>query len=180
MQIRHYLFLILATSLVCSCGEVEESAEPTVEGGEQTEAKSAESKPIEEKPVAKAPPAQPKFWSEVMLHDAIRGANKGYTGNGQFQIDEAGQVQAIALDNCGVADLGPLAGLPLQAIYLQGCPVPDVEALKGMSLVELYLENSAIKDLSPLKGMQTLRKLYLSGTMQSLLLRRMYKSTPLQ
>lgn len=113
------------------------------------------------------PPATSVVWSEVKVHEAIRGANPGYTGNGRFQIDQLHQVVAVELDNCGVADLSPFAGMPLQALYLLGCPVPSVEPLRGMPLVELYLEDSAVEDLGPLEGMTSLRKLYLNGTIVS-------------
>ena len=113
---------------------------------------------------APAPPVAPQFWSEVTLHEAIRAANPGYTGNGQFQIDQRGQVQAMSLDDCGITDFAPLRGMPLMALSAKGCQVPDIEALRGMPLVELYLEQTGIKDLGPLAGMATLRKLYLSGT----------------
>jgi len=109
-------------------------------------------------------PAASSFWSEVRLHEAIRAKNPGYSGNGQFQIDSSGQVQAIALDNCGVTDLSPFRGMSLIALYLQSCAVADISPLKGMPLTELYLEKSAVKDLAPLAGMSGLRKLYLSGT----------------
>lgn len=152
------IFLILTFSVfLCSCDEQE-----------AVETAPAENEPpadvVEEKP---APPKQPAYWSEVKMHEVIRAANPGYSGNGQFQIDDAGQPRAVALDNCGVTDLSPFEGLELMALYLQGCPVPDIKALKGMPLVELYLENSAVKDLSPLSGMNSLRKLYLSGTIVS-------------
>ncbi len=155
---RFFHFAVLSLSLfLFSCEEAEET--PSGEGEVTINDVPAEVTP------APKPTTQPVFWSELKLHEAIRSANPGYSGNGQFQIDESGQVRAIALDNCGVTDLSVFAGMPLMAIYLQGCPVPDVEALRGMALVELYLENTAVKDLSPLKGMKDLRKLYLSGTM---------------
>jgi internalin A len=113
--------------------------------------------------VAATPPAS-TFWSEVTLHEAIRSANPGYTGNGQFQIDQRGQPQAISLDDCGITDFSPLRGMSLMALSARSSQVPDIEALRGMPLVELYLENTGVKDLSPLSGMSSLRKLYLSGT----------------
>ena len=93
-------------------------------------------------PVKKTPPPQPTFWSEVKLHEVIRAANPGYTGNGQFQIDQRGQVQAIALDKCGVTDISPFKGMNLMALYLLECAVSDISMLADMPLVELYLENT--------------------------------------
>lgn len=138
--------------------------------GEKSQPVESLGNPVEElRPeTAPEPPlALPQFWSEVKLHEIIRAKNPDYTGNGQFEIDGAGQVRAIALDNGGVTDLSPFQGMSLMALYLQGCAVPDITPLKGMPLVELYLENSEVRDLSPLTGMAGLRKLYLSGTMVS-------------
>jgi internalin A len=153
MMNRSLLLFSLAVLLLSACGEL----------GQPPDAEKSEAPAAPAAPVAEVEPA-PQFWSEVKLHEVIRSANPAYTGNGQFQIDERGQVQAIALDNCGVTDLAPFRGISLMALYLQGCAVPDISVLKGMPLVELYLEKSAVKDLSPLAGMSSLQKLYLSGT----------------
>ncbi len=152
-MIRSLAFLVLSALLLASCGDTS----PPPPRSERAE-----------DPAGTAPRAEaiaaPTYWSEVKLHEVIRAANPAYSGNGQFQIDEQGRVQAIALDNCGVTDLAPLQGMSLMALYLQGCAVAEISVLKGMPLVELYLEKSAVKDLSPLAGMSTLQKLYLSGT----------------
>ena len=168
-----FLSLIASAALfLTACGEpsASDATEVTVTlAGEDEVALSAVSGPAETLPAAKsepkpAPIGRPRIWSEVKLHEAVRTANPGYTGNGQFQIDPNGQVQAIALDNCGVTDLSPLSGMRLQAVYLLGCAVPDINVLSGMPLVELYVEQTGVTDLSPLKGTTTLRKLYLSDT----------------
>ncbi|MDF1826027.1 MAG: leucine-rich repeat domain-containing protein [Verrucomicrobiales bacterium] len=145
-----WLFAVILSFV--SCDKVEEPV-PVEEDTPAPEVKAPE-------PVV----TKPTYWSEVKLHEVIREANPGYSGNGQFQIDEQGQVRAIALDNCGVSDITPLKGMPLMALYLLGCEVPDISPLQGMSLVELYLENTAVKDISALEGMTELRKLYLSNT----------------
>ena len=167
MKCSTFLFFAATGLLLVSCGGGStgepEKTPPGEEAGKATETDRAGTAP----PPAVAAPAVPQVWSEVKLHEAIRSANAGYSGNGQFQIDENGQPRAIALDNCGVTDLSPLKGMPLMMLALQNCAVPDIEALKGMPLVELYLENTAVKDLSPLEGMATLKKLYLSGTIVS-------------
>ena len=67
---------------------------------------------------APAPATKPKFWSEVALHSAIREVNPGYSGNGEFQI-ENGKVSAIRLAQCGVTNLTPLAGMELAMLDLQ-------------------------------------------------------------
>jgi len=158
MTLRTLICLFFVSLFGVSCSEKSQPAESPEKGKEE-----AVSPPVPE--VAPAPAQIPQVWSEVKLHEVIRSKNPGYSGNGQFEIDEAGQVRAVALDNCGVTDLSPFQGMSLMALYLQGCAVPDITPLKGMPLVELYLEKSAVKDLSPLAGMGGLRKLYLSGTM---------------
>ena len=170
MYFRFLSLLAFAAVFLTACSEppasepsrnavaTEEAPEESPDDGpKQAAAKSG----LASKP---APVAGPRIWSEVTLHEAIRSANPGYSGNGQFQIDPSGQVQAIALDNCGVTDLSPFAGMQLQALYLLGCAVPDIDALAGMPLVELYLEQTGVTDLGPLEGTITLRKLYLSDT----------------
>ena len=161
MTLRPVSALTFVSIFVVSCGD----SPPASPAAESEQPAKTPVPVVKEVPVASiARAVAPQFWSEVKLHEVIRAANPGYSGNGQFQIDEAGQVQAIALDNCGVTDISPFKGMKLMAIYLQGCAVPDVSPLQGMPLVELYLENSAVKDLTPLAGMSTLKKLYLSGT----------------
>ena len=155
MTLRQFPFLFICALYLSSCGE------PPVT--EQKVAPGMQVRPVTE-PASGAVPATPQVWSEVKLHEAIRAKNPGYSGNGQFQIDNAGQVQAVALDNCGVTDLSSFQGMSLMALYLQGCAVADISPLKGMPLVELYLEKSAVKDLSPVAGMTDLKKLYLSAT----------------
>lgn len=155
MQIRLF-FAFLFSAVLISCGD---SDVPSKE----EDASSAEGAPAAE-PVKETPPPQPTFWSEVKLHEVIRAANPGYTGNGQFQIDQRGQVQAIALDKCGVTDISPFKAMNLMALYLLECAVSDISILADMPLVELYLENTGVKDISALKGKTSLRKLYLSAT----------------
>ena len=142
---------------LAACGD-EKNAAATGEtgpGNASAEAKKAETP---------APPEIPKYWSDVSLHKAIRDGNIGYSGNGQFQIDEQGQPQAIVLANCGVANLEPLRGMPLRMLDLQGCPVSNLAALEGMPLVELYLDNSSVEDLAPLAKCVELKKIYLNAS----------------
>lgn len=158
MTSRILICLVIVSFCGSSCGEKSRPGEGLEKEGHEQKAEIAPE-------IVPGPPPVPQIWSEVKLHETIRSKNPGYSGNGQFDIDEAGQVRAVALDNCGVTDLSPFQGMSLMALYLQGCAVPDITPLQGMPLVELYLENSAVKDLRPLAGMGGLRKLYLSGTM---------------
>lgn len=139
-------------------------------GGEK---KVDKDKPVvSEKPVAaevaepaveSAKPVRPKFWSDVLLHAAIREVNPGYSGNGEFQIDD-GKVTAVRLAQCGVTNITPLVGMELAMLDLQACPVQNIDAVAGMPLQGLFLDSTVVEDLSPLKGNTTLQQLYVDRT----------------
>jgi len=118
---------------------------------------------VAEAAVEPAKPAKPKYWSDVLLHAAIREVNPGYSGNGEFQIDD-GKVTAVRLAQCGVTNITPLAGMELAMLDLQACPVQSIEAVKGMPLQALFLDSTVVEDLSPLKGNATLQQLYIDRT----------------
>ena len=143
--------------LITSCSDSEEKSTPPTDSTVTEETSTAP-----EVPKTKPATPAPAFWSDVLLHRAIREGNVGYSGNGQFQINEQGQPEAVVLANCGVSNLDMLAGMPLLMIDLQGCPVSSLDALKGMPLVEVYLDKTNVEDLSPLAGNTTLKKLYLN------------------
>src|SRR5262249_3073725 len=52
-----------------------------------------------------------------------------------------------------VVDLSPLAGMPLTDLNLGGTLVADLAPLRGMPLASLNLTHAPVSDLSPLKGM---------------------------
>ncbi|HWA98804.1 MAG TPA: protein kinase [Pirellulales bacterium] len=52
-----------------------------------------------------------------------------------------------------VADLSPLAGLPLKNLICKHSQVSDLSPLRGMPLTTLIIPNSQVSDLAPLKGM---------------------------
>jgi formylglycine-generating enzyme required for sulfatase activity/tRNA A-37 threonylcarbamoyl transferase component Bud32 len=52
-----------------------------------------------------------------------------------------------------LADLSPLAGLPLTFLACGNTQVSDLTPLKGMPLTILSVDNTAVSDLSPLAGM---------------------------
>ncbi|HEX4130375.1 MAG TPA: LamG-like jellyroll fold domain-containing protein [Pirellulales bacterium] len=52
-----------------------------------------------------------------------------------------------------LADLSPLAGLPLTYIACEMTRVSDLSPLKGMKLNRLFCSFTAVRDLSPLRGM---------------------------
>jgi len=132
------------------------------DGKKEVEEKAAEPEMVEVAP-APAKPAKPKFWSDVLLHAAIREVNPGYSGNGEFQIDN-GKVTAVRLAQCGVTNITPLAGMELAMLDLQACPVQSIEAVAGMPLQALFLDSTVVEDLSPLQGNTTLQQLYVDRT----------------
>ena len=86
-------FLCLMASVALfftACGEpsASDATEVTINLSEEDEgAFSANSGPAETPPNAKSeskppPTGRPRIWSEVKLHEAVRAANPGYTGNG--------------------------------------------------------------------------------------------------
>jgi internalin A len=170
---RIFVCGILPVVVMLACGERKEGQEEQAKAdrakvGEKADKEKPESadqgKPVakpEQKTetVSKEPPA-PIAWTEVALHKALREANVGYSGNGEFRI-EGGRVIAVRLSQCGITNAGPLRGMPLMMLDLQACPVSDISALEGMPLIELYLDGTAVEDLSPLAGMNSLKKLYI-------------------
>ena len=148
--------------LFASCSENPVSPPPEDATPNATEA--APDSEAQEPAPAPAPVAATTFWSDVLLHRAIREKNSGYTGNGQFQINAQGQPEVVVLANCGITDLSPFAGMSLLMADLQGCPIEDISVLKGMPLVELYLDKTNVEDLSALTGNKTLKKIYLNET----------------
>ena len=63
-----------------------------------------------------------------------------------------------------LADLAPLAGLPIAILTLNSCPVTDLAPLRGLPLRELRITNAKVKDLRPLAVME-LRTLVLDETL---------------
>ncbi len=170
---RLFAWVLAPVIGLLACGEQQEARQ----GGGKPEKVEARKKtgdptpePIENKAAPAEPrpkaaaipkePAAPVAWTELALHKALRKANVGYSGNGEFRI-EGGRVLAIRLAQCGITNVEPLRGMDLMMLDLQACPVSDIAALEGMPLIELYLDGTAVEDLSPLAGMGSLKKLYI-------------------
>ncbi|MCB1229193.1 MAG: hypothetical protein KDN19_02940 [Verrucomicrobiae bacterium] len=151
-----------AAAALCFFAACSKSETPLSNGGDSPKAETTPDA-TESEPVSKTA-AAPTFWTDVTLHRAIRAGNVGYSGNGQFQINEQGQPEAIVLANCGVTNIDVLADMPLLMLDMQGCPISNIDAIKGMPLVELYLDKTNVEDLSALEGNTTLKKLYLNET----------------
>jgi hypothetical protein len=69
-------------------------------------------------------------------------------------VRRAQGVHELSLRNQPIADLAPLAGLPLHELVLSGTQVEDLTPLAGMPLRILDLADTAVRDLRPLQGMQ--------------------------
>ena len=78
-------------------------------------------------------------------------------------------LESLAVVNCGVTDLSPLAGLGgLRRLSLGGNDISDVSVLSGLSNLEfLGLWNNRITDVSPLGNLTKLTQLNLSGNQLS-------------
>jgi eukaryotic-like serine/threonine-protein kinase len=71
----------------------------------------------------------------------------------------------LDLSDTQVADLSPLAGMPLGTLSLANCnEVIDLSPLHELRLTELTLDNTSVASLRPLRGMSSLQKLIIDGT----------------
>ena len=68
----------------------------------------------------------------------LRATNDGFT---------------LAIENCGIEDLGPVRGLPLVALICPSNRIQSLEPLKGMPLATLNCMANPITSLDPLRGM---------------------------
>jgi len=137
---------------------------PAVEAAKAEQPKSIEV--IPEPPASEPSPdaAQPAqaIRTQEALEAALKTKNPGLKGEVVAQSDGRNLV-AVKVNDPGLTEIGPLAGLPLQMLDLSQCRVEDIKPLRGMPLRELYLEGTQVRDLGPLAGMP-LVKLYLSKT----------------
>lgn len=68
----------------------------------------------------------------------LRATNDGFT---------------LAIENCGIENLGPVRGLPLVALICPSNRIKSLEPLKGMPLTTLNCIGNPITSLEPLRGM---------------------------
>ena len=72
---------------------------------------------------------------------------------------------SLDLGDTKIADLSPLAGMPLGELNLTNCTsATDLAPLRGMPLVRLVLDNALVTSVEPLRGMKSLDTLQLHGT----------------
>jgi len=71
----------------------------------------------------------------------------------QVFVNREGLIE-LYLSGRPIADLSPLAGLPIAILNLDGTKVADLAPLRGMPLVNLRFNCPSVTDLSPLQGMK--------------------------
>ena len=86
----------------------------------------------------------------------------GIGEEGEFSVI-GGEIRSANLPSTDVADLSPLAGLPLQGLDISDTRVSDLSPLAGMPLEMLFAERTQVTDLTPLAGLP-LTSLYLIET----------------
>lgn len=165
MHCRRFFFLSSLSLLLTHCGD-----EPKKEAGVPYPA--AKPTAPAEKPAAAAStttaatPAKDDLknlrWTDEMMHTEIKYHNQGYTGDGQFNIED-GKVIALSLRGAKIDNIKFLQHIEPLALDVSETPITDLRPMQGKKLVELYLEDTKAQDLSPLRGMP-LQKLYLSRT----------------
>ena len=71
----------------------------------------------------------------------------------------------LNLSDTKIADLSPLAGMPLGELDLTNCPnASNLAPLHGMPLLRLFLNGTGVSSLEPLRGMNSLDTLQVVGT----------------
>jgi serine/threonine protein kinase/Leucine-rich repeat (LRR) protein len=103
-------------------------------------------------PTLVSTPKQP--WQDPLRAAGVESKNFGKLADGTWVVD---------LDYATIADLKPLAGVPITRLRAGYTYIVDLSPLRGMVLKELWIANTKVTDLSPLKGMQ-LEVLSLEGT----------------
>ena len=124
----------------------------------------AEGPAIDEEPapdVRKRTAAEP-IRTEEELRAALKAKNPKF--GGQVAVGGDGRnIMAVRLNDPGIEDISPLAGLPLLELDLSECHITDIKALRGMSLRVLALEKTGVEDIRVLEGMP-LEQLWLART----------------
>ena len=103
--------------------------------------------------------------------DGTCRVNGSKTGSGQVKdlgvIQNAVNIESLALIGQPAADLSPLSGLTLlRELDLSGSEAVSVSALKDLpSLETLHLEYTGVKDLTPLSALPNLKTVTVSREM---------------
>ncbi len=96
MTLHRISALTFVSLFVVSCGD----SPPASPAAESEQSAKTPVPAVKAVPAASSAPAvAPQFWSEVKLHELVRAANPGYSGNGQFQIDLATENADVVIYN---------------------------------------------------------------------------------
>lgn len=88
------------------------------------------------------------------VHKALKALNPAYQMNGRFETED-GRIIEINLEDCGVSNIAPLAGLKqLQSVNLGGNPIWDLSPLKSLNLTGIGIWGTDVRDLEQLKNMR--------------------------
>ena len=115
-----------------------------------------------------APPEPPqapaRFKNVGEIHSLVKKTNPQYNGNGQFGLNEKGEVIQAEFPEAGISNIEFLKNWPLQSLDLMANPVSDLSALAGKkSLQVLFIERTNVSDLGPIYGLP-LKQLYISNS----------------
>ncbi len=132
-------------------------------------AKSGPIEPVQTPPNLATPalstpaPPVPAPIPRMSVADAVKRlmGQKGWEDIGIATIPD--DTISVHLEDRSIADLSPLAGLPVSELHTHGNPITDLGPLRGLPLRTLALDDTPVSDLSPLEDLP-LRKLILSNT----------------
>ncbi len=116
-------------------------------------------KPALPTPVPPVPAPIPR----ISVEDAVKRllGQKGWEAIGITAIPDG--TISINIGDRDIANLDPLAGLPVSELTAHGNPITELGPLRGLPLRTLSLDGLPVSDLAPLKDLP-LRKLTLSNT----------------
>jgi Leucine-rich repeat (LRR) protein/tRNA A-37 threonylcarbamoyl transferase component Bud32 len=101
------------------------------------------------------------YWLE-RLKDLPNGTDKPLSA--RLTVREDGLLE-LDLSDTQIADLAPLAGMPLGELKLKKCTkVTDLSPLRGMPLTNLLAEGTGVSSVEPLRGISALQKLDIGKT----------------
>ena len=62
-------------------------------------------------------------------------------------------LNVVALSYTKVHDLSPLRGMNIATLYVRGCPISDLDPVRGMPMSYLDISETKVKDLSPIQDL---------------------------
>jgi hypothetical protein len=89
------------------------------------------------------------------LHKALAALNPAYNMDVADFVVENGSIVKVRLNNAGLVNIAPLAGLKhVRIINLDSNPIWNLKPLAKLHLNGLSLSNTDVRDLTPIKGMK--------------------------